>query len=369
VLNEFKFTLIKPRLEAWIDQHPGATQSKVTAKANALMQIEFDEFSQEELDAAHCALIAEDLIRRGTEPEIASDMAKTMYGYTLSGDIAGLAKYLTESNRTRSTGEIIYGPWKKPDTHTDKVTTFRVRGLSAANKPLVSVKQNDSIKKAIILMQLNNCSQIPVMDSERDVKGVVSWQSIVTMGMNLRGEAREYMEKASEIDADTSLLETIDAVVRHQYVLVRQKDRKISGIVTNSDLSSELRQRSEPFILINQIENHIRYLISENFTDQEISKNSDSRDTRDGKQANSVFDLTFNGYIQFLRYDENWMKLKQNTDKQTFIINLEKIRDIRNDIMHFNPDKIAPESLELLRRFLKLLEVLEPKAWSPKAAC
>jgi hypothetical protein len=59
------------------------------------------------------------------------------------------------------------------------------------------------------------------------------------------------MEKASEIDADTSILETIDAILRHKYVIVREKDRIISGIVTNSDLSSELKERSEPFLLIN----------------------------------------------------------------------------------------------------------------------
>jgi hypothetical protein len=70
-----------------------------------------------------------------------------------------------------------------------------------------------------------------------------------------------------------------------------------------------------------------------------------------------------------MRHDKNWIKLELSIYKHTFIINLEKIRDIRNDIMHFNLDEIAAESLDLLRGFLKLLEDLEPKAWSAKAAC
>lgn len=37
---------------------------------------------------------------------------------------------------------------------------------------------------------------------------------------------------------------------------------------------------------------------------------------------------------------------------------MDKIRDIRNDIMHFDPQGIDPESLHLLRDFVRFLKEL-----------
>lgn len=70
--------------------------------------------------------------------------------------------------------------------------------------------------------------------------------------------ARELMEKHQEIGCDALLLSAIGIIAEHQYVLVRGPDQKISGIVTASDLSLQFQQLAELFLLLGEIENHVR---------------------------------------------------------------------------------------------------------------
>ncbi len=56
--------------------------------------------------------------------------------------------------------------------------TFRIGSLPAANRKLVVVDQHDSLTKAITLILQHDFSQLPVMQGEREVKGVVTWKSI-----------------------------------------------------------------------------------------------------------------------------------------------------------------------------------------------
>ncbi len=56
--------------------------------------------------------------------------------------------------------------------------TFRIGSLPAANKNPVMVSQDDTIAKAVTLMLEHDFSQLPVMQGEREVKGVITWKSI-----------------------------------------------------------------------------------------------------------------------------------------------------------------------------------------------
>ena len=65
------------------------------------------------------------------------------------------------------------------DNYADSLApTIRIEILDAAKSPPVSVKPDDLLNVATTVMQLNDFSQLPVMQSERIVKGVVSWKSI-----------------------------------------------------------------------------------------------------------------------------------------------------------------------------------------------
>lgn len=236
--------------------------------------------------------------------------------------------------------------------------TYRVGKLTSANKEVISVKPDASVKEAVTLMLARQFSQLPVMTSPYEVKGIISWKSIGTRTMLKKpcNLVRECMDKHHEISSDLSLFQAIELIVAHEAVLVRDNKRKISGIITASDLSETFNQLAAPFLFLQQIENHIRRLIDGKFSPAELAQVRDPADTQ--RQINSVHDLAFGEYIKLIEKPENWIKLGNQLDRATFIRDLESVRRIRNDAMHFDPEGIDNDELATLRGFLSFVDRL-----------
>lgn len=66
-------------------------------------------------------------------------------------------------------------------------------------------------------------------------------------------------------------------------------------------------------------------------------------------------DLTLGGYHQILSNRENWEKLKLNIDRAGFAEQLDAVRKIRNDVMHFDPDGLSAEDTRTLQNFARFL--------------
>jgi CBS domain-containing protein len=239
--------------------------------------------------------------------------------------------------------------------------TYRIGRLRAANVVPTCVKPNQTVTEAITIMLTNDFSQLPVMAGEREVKGVISWGSIgsrLVLGVKMN-EVRKCMEPPHIITEDTSLFDAITEIVNHQYVLVRDGTNKISGIVTTSDLSLEFRQLTEPFVLLGEIENHVRSLIQRGaFTNAELRNCSDPNVS--DRPINGIFDLTFGDYLRLLEQKDFWSRLNLSIDRTIFIDKLDEIRRVRNDVMHFDPDGITESELDALRKFAGFLQKLQP---------
>lgn len=238
--------------------------------------------------------------------------------------------------------------------------TYRIGKLSAANRVPVSIAPDKSLDEAVTLMMLHDFSQLPVMQGERTVKGVISWQSIGSrLALNCGGESvRDFMDAAAEISADASLFGAIRTIVDRQYVLIRDAQQKIAGIVTTSDLSLRFLQLAEPFLLLGEIENHIRRLIDGKFTLEEVKGFRELGDDPERK-VESVADLTFGEYLRLLENPTMWEKLSLQVDRASFVEQLDRVREIRNDVMHFDPDEVVEEELATLRRFVHFLQTLQ----------
>ena len=236
--------------------------------------------------------------------------------------------------------------------------TYRIGKLDAANKPVISVTPNHLVEQAVTLMLANSISQLPVMQSERDVKGVITWESIgARFALGKAGkEVREFMTSAQVINFDKSLFEAIAIIAQHQYVLVQASDKHISGIVTSADLSRQFKQLTEPFLLLSEIEQHIRKLIVGKFTSQELKDACDPGDSE--REIDNVADLTMGEYIRLLENPQNWERLALKIDRASFVDQLQIVRRIRNDIMHFDPDPLGPIDLERLRQFAVFMQSL-----------
>jgi CBS domain-containing protein len=237
--------------------------------------------------------------------------------------------------------------------------TYRIGKLPAANTSLVSVQPESPLQEATSLMLSKDYSQLPVMQSEFSVKGVISWRSIGTRTALSAGGAlaKDFMEEAVVVSSEASLFSVIDTIVDREYALVKTPSTgKITGIVTTTDLSLQFRQLGEPFLLLGEIENHVRGLIDGVFTIAELRGAVDPGDTN--RAIESVADLTFGEYLRLLEKPTNWDKLSLTIDRVVFVAELDRIREIRNDVMHFDPDPLAEVDLSALRGFSKFLQTV-----------
>jgi hypothetical protein len=237
--------------------------------------------------------------------------------------------------------------------------THRISKLAAANNVPVCVAPTATMQQAVTIMLTNDFSQLPVMTSEREVKGVVSWESVGTrLALGKNGQVvSDFMESHQEIRHDSSLFQAIPIIAQHTYVLVRGSDNRITGIITASDLNLQFQQLAEPFLLLDEIENHIRRMLSDRFSTTELASVRDPNDG--GRVINDVEDLTFGEYVRLLEDPERWKKLGLEIDRVTFCKTLNRVREIRNDVMHFDPDGIPPSDLDRLREFAGFLQKLQ----------
>ena len=232
----------------------------------------------------------------------------------------------------------------------------RIGLLPAANKAVTFVSPGSLLKQATTTMMIKDFSQLPILQGERACKGAVSWQSIATT--TALGKACEKVDDCSipveEVPWNAALLDVIPKIVDKGFVLVRGPDNRFQGIVTVADLSLQFRALSEPFLLLGQIENLLRVLIERSFSLDEIKFAKNEADPK--RVINSVFDLSFGEYVRLLERPESWPKLEVSFDRTPFLKELEEVRALRNDVMHFDPDPLDESDLTLLRQLTAFLQ-------------
>jgi CBS domain-containing protein len=201
-------------------------------------------------------------------------------------------------------------------------------------------------------------SQVPVWSSPREVKGVVSWRTIgqrLSLGRKM-GKVADFMEDPVKVKRSTSLFDAVKLIMDYDYVLVEDIDKTICGIVTSSDIGDQFSYLAEPFLRVSEIENSVRRMIHGKFSVEELKKTTAKIPV--DKKIEGVYDLTFGQYIQLLS-GSGWDKIKINVDQKQFVDMLDQIRQIRNDVMHFNPDGIGEEDVEKLRECMNYLHMLQ----------
>lgn len=240
--------------------------------------------------------------------------------------------------------------------------THLVRMLEAANREVVAVNPQDPIERAVTLMLAYDFSQLAVMTTPRDLKGAISWKSIGSRlsQRNALKVVSDAMEQAAEVSDAASLFEVTKTIIQRDYVFVRAStDRKITGIVTATDLSEQFQGLSEPFLLLGRIESQIRRLIQRAFDVEDLRAAGIENDPEQRATATRVSQLTFGAYLRIFEREENWAKLGFVACRRTFCKELDEVRKLRNEIMHFHPDVMEDGDFEQLRRFSRLLEQLD----------
>ncbi len=145
--------------------------------------------------------------------------------------------------------------------------------------------------------------------------------------------------------ADMPLLLAVGEIIRHEVVLVGDKQNGVTGLVTTTDLSIQLRDLTDAFLLVGNIEGHLRRLIGRRF-EPEVLRSCLAPDSK--RTVTGVTDLSFGEYLRLLQAPDRWARLGLKVDADVVLARLEEVRRIRNAVMHFRAETVNGVDLERL---------------------
>lgn len=249
--------------------------------------------------------------------------------------------------------KLCHKPVAKTSVSEDPIK--RIKMLPSATQTPVFVKNDATLTEALTIMRMHDYSQLPVTtNGDRGLCGYVSWQTIgkaIANGVN-SNVVKDYKRSIDKtLSLETPLLEAVHYINQHDFALIESGDKRICGIITTADISGQFITITEPFVRLGEIEQQIRILLNDKLLLEDIKAVCQEP----GRNVNSIDDLTFGEYIALMQKDENWQKLNVNVDKKIFLKLLDEVREIRNDVMHFDPAGITETQYAQLRSAAHLL--------------
>lgn len=223
---------------------------------------------------------------------------------------------------------------------------------------MYTVGPQTSLREAMSKMIAHQVSHLPVMVGEHAIKGMLRWKDIgkylLLADGNLEDPVSKAMVVAKDVQMTALFLAVIPEIIQHGCVLVRDGKSRVSGIVTKKDLGRALQSHAAPFVTLGEIERCLRALIERGeFTAEELRQQA--LDPANPREVNQVADLTLGEYQRLMSKDDAWSRIGLKVTKKTFTEQLEKVRLVRNDVMHFGPDSPTDEDRQVLENFLELV--------------
>lgn len=225
--------------------------------------------------------------------------------------------------------------------------------------PLETIQANDSLLDAVEKMFENNYTQLGI-ERDGEVVGMVSYRSIARvlkimrkMGVekNLPGRPVTIAIEDTEpvVSPDEELISLFDLLDEDPYVLVEDQREGTFDILTNYDLLHFIRDSSEPFLLIEEIERSIRDMFEHVFPANLEDKLINAFTDMDISAPETVTDCSFGHYPIFI--SKNWPEFEEyfEEDRDFVIQLLKEVGDIRNQLFHFRTE----DNSDVDREFLK----------------
>jgi CBS domain-containing protein len=239
------------------------------------------------------------------------------------------------------------------DDSEDLDTGLTVGNLPSALSGVVSIPPTATFDQAITLMALNGYSQLAVLSGSHSLRGAVTWQSIAyARHGNPDASFSDAIVPPHEARYDQYLIDVLPALETWDFLFVRDEKNAVAGIVTTADVVRAYGELATPFFLIGELDQVLRWLIARTFTLEEVIALCDP----DGRRPIRAFDdLDMGDYQRVLEHPALWARLRWPLDRVTFIKRLDELREVRNNVTHFNPDPLPDNTVEKLQYILKLV--------------
>ncbi len=214
---------------------------------------------------------------------------------------------------------------------------------------VASVGPNSSLEEAITEMLLNDFSQLAVLSGPRNPRGAVTWRSIA-QAMHRKPDATvaDAIVRAEVVAYDRDLFDVLPTLQQREFVLVTNEGRAVMGIVTTADVARRYGEMATPFFQLGELDQTLRWILR-------CALDIPTVQPLCGRTIENFDQLAFGDYQRILENKDVWDRLGWPLDRQRFIFRLDRIRQIRNSVMHFHPDPVSEDAVEKLRNFTMLL--------------
>lgn len=228
---------------------------------------------------------------------------------------------------------------------------YAVGSLPSASRRVESVEESTPLPQALTTMAINSYSQLAVTDAENRLIGAVTWESIaMAWASRSPHTVRDAMVEAQSVTTSEELLTLTPRISDYGYVFVRDVDGRVQGIVTAADLTQKFGDDQAPLIQLDEIERRLGAHVRGACSDMELRQH-DVHVPSTGK--------TLGTYVTALKREPLWKNLGwHGVDQKATHTLMDKVRIIRNDVMHFSPDPISRQELETLSSAMRMLRLI-----------
>lgn len=194
--------------------------------------------------------------------------------------------------------------------------------------------------------ELNN----PVL---RKAVGIVTWESYSREIINTPGNEENSLlvmpRPLAAMDRDIALaygtddlIHSLQRIEKKGVLVVLNSNDTIAGIATKRDIHNELAENLIPYQLIGLIENLLRAKINNAGFTPEVFKKASGNDN-----ITTTDEMEFSSYVGIFANPDYFKKLNAHGAAREMGQLLDKVRLLRNDLMHFNEEDEVDYATEL----------------------
>jgi len=215
-------------------------------------------------------------------------------------------------------------------------------------KELISVDSSATIEKIVTQFKSNVISLLPIIDHKKKkntglIRRRKMWDMMVKkLPIESINDLKE--EPLPEISIDDSLFDAITKLKSVSAILVRNKNKEYTHLITPRVVANALEEYAERFKEIEILEDNLKKVIKE-LPQTELKKFEDEFDTE-------LERMDFSNYTKIL--SKYWETLSiKNYDKKLFTKLLDESREYRNALMHFRLEE-KNDGLKSLKKLNRL---------------
>jgi hypothetical protein len=107
---------------------------------------------------------------------------------------------------------------------------------------------------------------------------------------------------------------------------------------------------------LREIELHIRRILGKKVTESDFQMLEAAAVSN--RKVSQIEELTLGQYIRLFQHPDVWTKLALSIDASEFVQLLDQVREIRNEVMHFDRDPMTRDQLDTLKRATRFMQHL-----------